>query len=108
MVESSKQLAPWRTTVAWHVAQHWKSGPLGGAVCVDLNFVLPRPASTPKKTTPPAIKRPDADKLTRAVFDALTGVCWRDDSQIIDFHTSKRLAELDELPGVQIEIVGDE
>lgn len=107
LVESSKALAPWRTTVAWHVAQEWKLAPLCGAVQVDLMFVLPRPRSTPK-VTPPAIKRPDADKLTRAIFDALTGVCWRDDSQIVDFHTSKRLAELDELPGVQIGITGDE
>jgi crossover junction endodeoxyribonuclease RusA len=104
LVESSKALAPWRTLVAWSAAQHWREAPLLGAVWVQLQFVMPRPLSTPKKATPPAIKKPDADKLTRAIFDALSGVCWKDDSQIVDLHASKRLAELDELPGVQIDI----
>lgn len=107
LIESSKALGPWRTLVAWSVAQHWHVGPLEGPVWVDLGFVLPRPKATPKRKTPPAIKAPDADKLTRGIFDALTGVCWKNDSQIIDFHTSKRIAELDELPGVQIGITGD-
>lgn len=104
LVESSKALAPWRTLVAWTVSQAWTGGPLEGAVAVRLRFVMPRPKSTPKRFTPPAVKRPDADKLARAVFDALTGVCWRDDSQVVDLHASKRLAELDEIPGVWINV----
>ncbi|HEY9416304.1 MAG TPA: RusA family crossover junction endodeoxyribonuclease [Pseudonocardia sp.] len=104
MVESSKAVAPWRTTVAWHAAQAYRLAPLDGAVWVGLVFVMPRPAATPKRSTPQAIKRPDLDKLTRAVFDALSGVVWRDDSQVVQLVASKRLASLEEQPGVNIRV----
>jgi crossover junction endodeoxyribonuclease RusA len=105
LVESSKAVAPWRTLVAWSAAQQWKWPPALSAVAIELEFVMPRPAGTPKKSTPPAIKRPDLDKLERAVFDALTDVCWKDDSQVVEAHATKRLAEIGELPGVHISIV---
>jgi crossover junction endodeoxyribonuclease RusA len=104
MVESSKAVAPWRTTVAWHAAQAYRLAPLDGAVWVSLLFVMPRPAATPKRSTPQAVKRPDLDKLTRAVFDALSGVVWRDDSQVVQLVASKRLASLEEQPGVNIRV----
>lgn len=104
LIESSKAVAPWRTTVAWHTAQAYTGPPLQGALQVVLEFVMPRPASTPKRTTPAAIKKPDLDKLIRAVFDALTGVVWRDDSQVIEVVASKQLAELDEQPGCHIRV----
>jgi Holliday junction resolvase RusA-like endonuclease len=94
----------WRELVAYSVAQSWRTGPLEGPIRVRLSFVMPRPAATPKRRTPPAIKRPDIDKLTRAVNDALSGICWRDDSQVVDQHATKRLAERDEVSGVLIQI----
>lgn len=103
LVESSKAVGPWRTLVAWHVAQEWRDAPLDGPIAVRLEFVMPRPSGTPKKVTPPAIKRPDVDKLQRAIFDAVTGVLWRDDSQVVDVCAIKRLAELDELPGCRLQ-----
>lgn len=39
-----------------------------------------------------------------AVFDAMSGVVWRDDSQVIQVVAAKRLAELDEQPGVHIRV----
>jgi crossover junction endodeoxyribonuclease RusA len=104
LVESSKAVAPWRTSVAWHAAQAWRDAPMDGPLRVRLEFVMPRPASAPKRSTPPAIRRPDTDKLVRAVFDALSGVCWRDDSLVVDLHASKRIAEIGEQPGALIEI----
>jgi crossover junction endodeoxyribonuclease RusA len=74
-------------------------------VYVRLEFVLPRPVSTPKRRTPPAVKRPDVDKLARAVLDALTSAgALADDSQVVDLHPIKRLAELDETPGCRITV----
>jgi crossover junction endodeoxyribonuclease RusA len=106
MLEMSKAVAPWRTTVAWHAAQAHRTAPLDGPLRVEFAFVMPRPTSLPKrKATPPHIKRPDLDKLARAVMDALTGVVWRDDSQVNDLHPTKRYAELDEQPGVHIRVV---
>jgi crossover junction endodeoxyribonuclease RusA len=106
LVESSKALAPWRTTVAWHAAQAYRAGLLEGALLLTAEFVMPRPKSLPKRLpTPPHTKKPDCDKLIRAVMDALTGVIYRDDSQVIDLHPTKRYAELDEQPGAHIRVV---
>lgn len=104
MVESSKAVAPWRTTVAWHAAQAYQGAPLQGAVQVVLRFVMPRPVSTPKSKTPEAIKKPDLDKLVRAIFDALSGVVWRDDSQVVEVLADKVIAGLDEQPGCHLRV----
>lgn len=100
MVESAKGLPAWRKAVAMAAA----AGPLipkPKGVAMSLVFVMPRPLSTPKKT-PLAVKRPDIDKLIRAVADAITGVCYEDDSQIVYLVSKKRLADVDELPGVHV------
>lgn len=104
LVESSKAVAPWRTAIAWHAAQAFTDGPLQDAVLLDVEFVMPRPSSYPKRTTPAATKKPDLDKLIRAVADALSGVVWRDDSQMVRIAATKRLAELDEQPGARIRV----
>lgn len=104
LVEMSKAVAPWRTTVAWHAAQDYTGAPLPGPVLLTVEFVMPRPASCPKRSTPPAVKRPDVDKLLRACCDALSGVVWRDDSQITEVHMTKRIAELAEQPGAHIRV----
>ena len=105
LVESSKAVGPWRTQVAYNVAQAWMAPPLAGPVRLRLEFVMPRPSATPKRRTPPAIKKPDWDKISRAVCDALTtaGV-YHDDSQVVRAEVIKRLAEIDETPGVLIHV----
>lgn len=108
LLESSEACGAWRQTVAYDVRQVYAGPPLDGPLVVRLRFVMPRPASTPKRSTPPAVKKPDVDKLARAILDALTGVTWRDDSLIVDLHATKRLAELDETPGVFIHVAPTE
>jgi crossover junction endodeoxyribonuclease RusA len=107
LVESSRYAKPWHNVIAASVRASWGNRPqMIGPVLLHLGFVMPRPKSTPKRApTPWAIKRPDADKLTRLVFDALTtaGV-YRDDSQVVDFRATKRIAEIAETPGVLIRI----
>lgn len=108
LIESSKAVGPWRERVA--LAAHAERPAaialplIGHALSVRLGFVMPRPASAPKRRTPAAIKRPDVDKLARAVLDALTGIWFTDDSAITDLRAIKRLAELGETPGVSIEL----
>lgn len=104
-IESSKQVKPWRADIREHLLAHHVQGPAIGPVTVGLEFVMPRPASTAKTRTPPAVKRPDLDKLTRAVLDAIGSAgLWRDDSQVTRLYAHKRLAERDETPGVRIDI----
>jgi crossover junction endodeoxyribonuclease RusA len=104
MVEAAADLAPWRERIALaaHSTRNQTERRIHpGAVTLRLTFVLPRPKSTPKHT-PPAIKRPDIDKITRAVCDAITGILIADDAQIVDLHATKRIAETGETPGVWI------
>ena len=105
LIESSKEVGPWRERVAL-AAHNAMAGCelITAAVTVRLDLVLPRPKSTPKTYTPPAAKRPDVDKLARACLDAITGVIVADDSQIVDLHATKRLAEHGETPGVAITV----
>lgn len=121
MIESSREVGPWRERVALVAQQGMDASaavnarnpcaePLGmfsGAVRVRLDFILPRPKSTPKRSTPPAVKRPDVDKLVRACLDALTNVIITDDSLVVDLSSRKRLAEIGETPGVHIEVSSD-
>lgn len=46
----------------------------------------------------------DVDKLARAVLDALTGVAYADDSQVIGIRADKRWCEGHEAEGVAVEV----
>jgi crossover junction endodeoxyribonuclease RusA len=108
-VESSKAVKPWRADIREHVAPLHAGSPLQGALSVRLEFVMPRPSSCPKRSTPPAVRRPDVDKLARAVLDALGSAgLWRDDAQVVQLAVAKRLAELGETPGCHICVTADE
>jgi crossover junction endodeoxyribonuclease RusA len=76
--------------------------PLKGPVLAHLTFVFARPAShyLPANSKRPApvlraeaptyyAKKPDLDKLVRAVGDALTGFAYTDDCQIAQGHAAK-------------------
>ncbi|MCA1693651.1 MAG: RusA family crossover junction endodeoxyribonuclease [Actinobacteria bacterium] len=104
LLEQSDAVEPWRNTVAKTVRHARGPVPvLDCPVVLELEFVLPRPAGTPKRRTPSATKQHhDLDKLQRAVFDGLTGVALRDDCLIVDVHATKRIAELGEVPGCRI------
>lgn len=49
-------------------------------------------------------KRPDVDKVLRAVLDALTGVMWHDDSMVVRAEIAKRWAEPGEEAGTHVEV----
>jgi crossover junction endodeoxyribonuclease RusA len=49
---------------------------------ITIEFMFLRPATCPKKRYWPVVK-PDVDKLLRATLDALTGVLFSDDAQVV-------------------------
>ena len=105
LVESSKELGPWRERVALAASQETKlliQKP--DEVTVVLRFILPRPASAPKNKKALASKRPDIDKLARAVLDALTDVVFQDDSQVVELVAQKYIANPGEQPGVMVSV----
>ena len=107
-IESSKTLPTWRhdvRTAAQDVMTELGLPVMTGAVELTLKFVLPRPKATPKtRPTPKAVKKPDLDKIVRAVGDALSKVIYHDDNQVIHIDAYKRIAESNELTGVHISI----
>lgn len=105
LAESSREVGPWRERIAITAHNVWTPRRVlsGVPVSAALEFVMPRPSGTPK-ATPPAVKRPDLDKLVRAVFDALTGPVLADDAAVVELAASKRLAAVGETPGVHITI----
>ncbi len=97
---SAKGLSGWRRLVA-DVAQNYAPAePWVGPVGIELHFGLPKPKSAPKRKRVWPDKRPDLDKLTRAVLDALTYVVFADDSQVIEIRASKDYGA----PGVVVEV----
>ena len=71
--------------------------PLEGAVAFEAIVYMPIPKSTSKKKTQKMIndeikpiKRPDLDNIGKLVLDALNGLAFKDDSQVILFHTEKK------------------
>ena len=119
--EASKGLPAWRSdirdaaekamldTFDYRDGAYWET-PLG----VRVQFILPRPkghylpansrraapelrADAPKYPT----GKPDTDKLARAVLDALTGLVWRDDSQVVHIDAWKVYGER---PGADITV----
>ncbi len=57
-------------------------------ISLDITFGFIKPKSIPKKVTLKT-KKPDIDKLLRAVLDGLTGVAYNDDSQVIEVKAKK-------------------
>lgn len=88
MIESSKKVKPWRAAVSAVARQHCKA-PLEGAVSVTVTFYMPAPKRLPKGRVHPSVI-PDADKLLRSTFDALTRIAYHDDGQITHTETHKR------------------
>ena len=59
-------------------------------VSIGFRFYLQKPSSVPKKRTEPVVK-PDLDKLIRSTTDALTGVLYHDDAQIVEYFEVRKL-----------------
>lgn len=106
LVESSAGVRPWRSDVKVFAAEAAANHSLiTGPVFLRCDFVMKRPLSTPKtRPTPPAIRKPDLDKLLRAIGDALKGTIYAEDSLIVEIVGTKRIAEDGEQPGVLINV----
>lgn len=104
LVDSSGEKGKaWRAVVQDAARAEFSGDLLRGPLRVEFLFYQPRPkchfGSGSKATTlKPAAPgfptgRPDCLKLSRAVEDALTGVVWADDAQIVDEKIFKRYGE---------------
>lgn len=106
--DKRKPLMDWRGAIA-SAAQSCggEKAERGTPVWVRASFRLERPKSAPKRVIRPTTK-PDIDKLGRSLLDALTGILWADDSQVVSLQIIKRFAEPLEALGVYVEVMGFE
>jgi len=102
VVDSCKGSKGWKSTVAVAAAPHFRK-PLEGALELFITFQFLRPqghfgsgrnsgvlkSSAPQNNT----VRPDATKLLRSTEDALKGIAWRDDAQVVHQEVWKEYGE---------------
>ncbi len=105
MVEANSRTKEWRADV--RAALIREDGTpreyFDGPVQVIAQFVMPRPKSAPKKRAATADKKPDLDKLLRAVLDAISSSgMWRDDCQVVQITAEKKVAAEGETPGLRL------
>ncbi len=77
-----------------YVASQYLDEPLTGALIAIVKFAIPAPVtySLEKRQSMdglPFCKRPDIDNLKKFLFDAMNGVLWKDDSQVVVCLSSK-------------------
>lgn len=111
LVESSAAVKPWRADVRAAALDTWTGPVLTGPVALTLHFRFDRPKGHYGKhgllPSAPAYKvtAPDIDKLARATLDALTGIVFRDDAQVVELHVTKGWVAGDyPLPGCSVSV----
>ncbi len=92
----------------WVIAYH-NFTPIQGAVRINLYVYLGIPQSASKKRQAQmlsgeigAAKKPDLDNVEKIICDALQGLAYLDDKQIVEVHSFKAFSDT---PRVEIEIV---
>lgn len=112
LIDDNPRTKEWRRHVRDTVRETWDKPSLSCPVFLSCTFWLRRPKShygtgrnaNKQRDHAPLFPttKPDSLKLARAVEDALTGLCWIDDSQVVQHTIRKRYAMRGELEGVFI------
>ena len=111
----------WRDSVKAAAMEAYNGPLLTGPLFLRVAFRLSRPkghfgtgrnADKLKPTAPTyPCKKPDTTKLMRSLEDALTGVLWRDDVQVVHQYANKVWADIGWRPGAYVtveELGGDD
>jgi len=112
VIDACKRNLSWKKLVGIYAKSFFKSPLLEGPLVVRAQFILLRPKSHYRtgrysallKPQAPQhhVIRPDATKLWRPTEDALTGIIWKDDAQIIQQFVTKEYST--DKSGCNIEI----
>jgi len=92
----------WEQVLKLEAQRHAPAQIFDGPVSVMLTFHMVKPKSYPKTRVLQHTKKPDIDKLVRSFNDAMTGVIWRDDSQVVNLSAMKKYSDT---PGVDVVIL---
>ena len=111
VTSDNRKNSGWQSIVAFAAGQALRDQPdarlLEGPVTLYASFHLKRPKDIKAKQVPHT-KKPDLDKLLRSVKDALTGVCWHDDSQVARIVAAKRYVAYGQAPFVDITLMEED
>ena len=115
--DPSGRIERWRGDIRTAVRDVAPAAPASDPVAMRMSFRMPRPQN---HYLPANARRPkpelrldaphwvpsgaDVDKLARAVLDALTGVVYVDDSQVVSIVAAKRYVADGEGPGLRLEV----
>ena len=90
MISANPKLKSWREAVALLAKErmHWTPLIKGSvSIYAEFHFLCPKSVREQENT-----RKPDIDKLIRAIFDALTGLVYVDDSQVNIVSASKHFS----------------
>ena len=115
LLESSKRCKPWRQDVKYAALEalpdDWYAM-MDKPISVSITFIFARPKGhfrtngelKPKAPSHCTARIGDVDKLSRAILDSLTGVCFQDDAAVITLIAQKRYASRNEQPSAIISV----
>jgi Holliday junction resolvase RusA-like endonuclease len=99
MFDTNRKAADWQAAVSAAAGAEYSGELLDGPVCVNVACVFARPKSHYRTGRNAHLRRddaperhaqkPDIDKVLRALLDGLTGIVWRDDSQVAEVYAAK-------------------
>ena len=90
--------------ISWVNKKGLKEFPIyeaGLPLYMTATFVRSRPKSLPKRVILPA-SRPDLDRYGNLVLDALTGIIYADDSQIVGMMLEKEFVQPGGMPRIEV------
>ena len=95
-VYTPAKTAKYEKALAAKAQGEWRGRPLPGPLKVSISVALPIPKSWSAKKRAQAVDggiwptgKPDGDNFAKTVGDALNGIMWVDDSQIVFWQISK-------------------
>lgn len=99
LIDDCKRNPEWRAVVALKAQEARVGGVMRGPLRLSVTFVYPRPKNHYRTGKNAGVLRPDAPKhkttkpdttkLLRSTEDALTGIAWVDDSQVVEQWATK-------------------
>ncbi|KKM27567.1 hypothetical protein LCGC14_1573400 [marine sediment metagenome] len=101
---ASNKTAEWCKSAKEQLVVLWGGPVLDGPIRVKLEFLVPR-LKTVVRRYPTGAREGDIDKLMRSILDAMTGVVYKDDSQVIRSILEQNYT--DSMPGVWVTISDD-
>lgn len=80
-----------------------RAKPIEGAIAAHIKFIIKRKKSVKRKY---ATVKPDLDNMIKAIMDALNGVAYKDDCQVVQLMAEKVYTETSDSGRITVELRG--